>query len=215
MQSSLPQVYQCSASLQSGQFFLPAMLQSSRLPYVTPWRQVLCYTMYLDGSSAILLLPSGFAEVQLAVLEFEVVNCFDDDLRTQRRTGIRFWLFFWCGMIELYYGSVELLWARIKVQLWGYTCQKRAECYASHNSLDGTGFWLCTDNFCFFFDRWCAFKHGAFRTSASCEQAACSWLYIAAKQVFESWHASGVYMLISLLSCLSKVQNGAMIIPFI
>ena len=45
--------------------------------------------MYLDGSFAILLLPLGFAEVQLAVLESEVVNCFDDDLRT----GIRFWLF--------------------------------------------------------------------------------------------------------------------------
>ncbi len=40
-------------------------------------------------------------------------------------------------------------------------------------------------------------------------------LYIAAKQIFESWHASGVYMLISLLSCLSKVQTGAMMIPFI
>ena len=38
-------------------------------------------------------------------------------------------------------------------------------------------------------------------------------LYIAAKQGFESWHASGVYMLISLLSCLSKLQNGAMMIP--
>ena len=37
-------------------------------------------------------------------------------------------------------------------------------------------------------------------------------LYIAAKQVFESWHASGVYMLISPLSCLSKVPNGAMMI---
>ncbi len=45
--------------------------------------------MYLDGRLTILLLPSGFAEVQLAVLELEVVNCFDDDLRA----GIRFWLF--------------------------------------------------------------------------------------------------------------------------
>lgn len=89
-QSSGPQVYQCSASLQSGQFSLPAMLQSSRLPYVTsPWGQVLCYIMYLDGRFAILLLPSGFAEVQLAVLESEIVNCFDDDLRA----GIRFCLF--------------------------------------------------------------------------------------------------------------------------
>ena len=35
-------------------------------------------------------------------------------------------------------------------------------------------------------------------------------LYIAAKQIFESWHASGVYTLISLLSCLSKVQTGPM-----
>lgn len=82
------------------------MLQSSRLPYVTsPWCRVLCYIMYLDGSLAILLLPSGFAEVELAVLESEVVNCFDDDLRT----GIRFWLFFLCSIMQLYDSSVELL----------------------------------------------------------------------------------------------------------
>jgi len=74
MQSSLPQRYQCSASLQSGQFSLPAMLQSSRLPYVTsPWRQVLCYIMYLDGSAAVLLFLLGFAEVQLAVMGWKLL----------------------------------------------------------------------------------------------------------------------------------------------
>ena len=46
-------------------------------------------TVLHNGRLAILLLPSGFAEVQSAVLESEVVNCFDDDLRA----GIRFWLF--------------------------------------------------------------------------------------------------------------------------
>lgn len=40
-------------------------------------------------------------------------------------------------------------------------------------------------------------------------------LYIAAKQGFESWHASCVDMLISPLSCLSKVQIGAMMLPVI
>jgi len=53
---------------------LPAMLQSSRLPYVTsPWRQVLCYIMYLDGSAAVLLFLLGFAEVQLAVMGWKLL----------------------------------------------------------------------------------------------------------------------------------------------
>lgn len=40
------------------------------------------------------------------------------------------------------------------------------------------------------------------------------YIIIAAKQVFESWHASSVHTLISLHSCLSKVQNGAMMVLF-
>ncbi len=101
------------------------------------------------------------------------------------------------------------------VQLWGYTCQKEQNTMlvTFHWMGPGPGFVQTTSVFSSII--------GVLSSTATLEpvQAASKQrvhdLYIAAKQGFESWHASGVYMLISLLSCLSKLQNGAMMILLI